>query len=130
MRILKAVQAYYPFREMGGPIVKVRALARALTHRGHDVSVLTADLGLAGREDVGMRIERCRWGWRAEQDGVEAIYLPTLAHYRAMTFNPHVIGFCRSSLRAFDLVHFYGLYDLLGPAVSFFLPPSWNSICY
>ena len=120
MRILKAVQAYYPFREKGGPIVKVRALAHALTQRGHDVSVLTADLGLAGREDVGMRIEKCSWGWRAEQDGVEAIYLPTLAHYRAMTFNPHVIRFCRSSLRAFDVVHFYGLYDLLGPAVSFF----------
>lgn len=120
MRILKAVQAYYPFREKGGPIVKVRALARTLAQRGHEVSVLTADLGLAGREDVGMRIERCNWGWRAEQDGVEAIYLPTLAHYRAMTINPHVVRFCRSSLSAFDVVHFYGLYDLLGPAVSFF----------
>jgi len=120
MHILMAVQAYYPFREKGGPIVKVRALARTLTQRGHNVSVLTADLGLAGREDVDMRVERCSWGWRAEQDGVEAIYLPTVAHYRAMTLNPRVIGFCRSSLRAFDLVHFYGLYDLLGPAVSFF----------
>ena len=30
MRILKVVQAYYPFQEKGGPIVKVRALARAL----------------------------------------------------------------------------------------------------
>jgi glycosyltransferase involved in cell wall biosynthesis len=120
MRILKAVQAYHPFREKGGPIVKVRALARALTQRGHEVSVLTADLGLADREDVGMKIEKCSWGWRAEQDGIEAIYLPTVAHYRAMTLNPRVIGFCRSSLRAFDVVHFYGLYDLLGPAVSFF----------
>ena len=35
MHILKVVQAYYPFREKGGPIVKVRALARALTRRGH-----------------------------------------------------------------------------------------------
>jgi glycosyltransferase involved in cell wall biosynthesis len=31
-----------------------------------------------------------------------------------------VIGFCGTSLRHFDLVHFYGLYDLLGPAVSYF----------
>jgi len=120
MHILKVVQAYYPFQEKGGPIVKVRALAGALAQRGHNVSVLTADLGLEGRADVDMKIERCPWGWRAEHDLVEAIYLPTVAHYRALTVNPRVIEFCRSALRSFDLVHFYGLYDLLGPAVSFY----------
>lgn len=120
MRILKVVQAYYPFQEKGGPIVKVRALARALARRGHDVSVLTADLGLASREDVDRSVERCRLGWRAKQDGIEIIYLPTAAQYRAITLNPRVLEFCRSALRTFDLVHFYGLYDLLGPAVSFF----------
>jgi len=55
-----------------------------------------------------------------EEDGVEAIYLPTLGRYRALTLNPRVIGFCRAHLRKFDLVHFYGLYDLLGPAVGYF----------
>ena len=120
MRILKVVQAYYPFQDKGGPIVKVRALARALTRRGHDVSVLTADLGLASYDDVDLRIERCRFGWRANHDSIEIIYLPTAARYRAITVNPRVLEFCRSALRTFDLVHFYGLYDLLGPAVSFF----------
>jgi glycosyltransferase involved in cell wall biosynthesis len=120
MYILKTVQAYYPFREKGGPVVKVRALARSLARGGHRVTVLSADLGLASRVDMEMKIERCRWGWRAEEDGVEAIYLPTLGHYRALTINPRLIEYCRSSLRAFDLVHFYGLYDLLGPTVSFF----------
>jgi glycosyltransferase involved in cell wall biosynthesis len=67
-----------------------------------------------------MKVERCPWGWRCEEDGVEAIYLNTLGHYRALTWNPRVIGFCRASLRRFDLVHFYGLYDLMGPAVSYF----------
>jgi glycosyltransferase involved in cell wall biosynthesis len=116
VRILKVVQAYYPFQEKGGPVVKVRALARGLVERGHQVTVLTADLGLGKRSGHGMKIERCKWGWRSEQDGVEAIYLSTLGHYRALTINPRVIGFCRASLMGFDLVHFYGLYDLLGPA--------------
>jgi len=116
VRILKVVQAYYPFQEKGGPIVKVRALARGLARRGHHVTVLTADLGLAGHNGLGMNFERCKWGWRSEQDGVEAIYLATLGNYRALTINPRVIGFCRASLTSFDLVHFYGLYDLLGPA--------------
>jgi glycosyltransferase involved in cell wall biosynthesis len=118
VRILKVVQAYYPFQEKGGPVVKVRALARGLTQRGHQVTVLTADLGLAGHNGRGMNFERGKWGWRSEQDGVEAIYLSTFGHYRALTINPRVIGFCRASLAGFDLVHFYGLYDLLGPAAS------------
>jgi glycosyltransferase involved in cell wall biosynthesis len=118
MRILKTVQAYYPFQEKGGPVVKVRALACGLVQRGHQVTVLTADLGLAGYNGRNANFERCKWGWRSEQDGVEAIYLASLGHYRALTINPRVIGFCRAHLMGFDLVHFYGLYDLLGPAVS------------
>ncbi len=117
MRILKVVQAYYPFQEKGGPVVKVRALARGLAQRGHDVTILTADLGLAERRENGMKFERYEWGWRSEQDGVKAIYLYTLAHCRALTINPRVVGFSRSLHREFDVVHFYGLYDLFGPVV-------------
>jgi glycosyltransferase involved in cell wall biosynthesis len=120
MRILKIVQAYFPFQERGGPVLKVRALARGLAQRGHEITVLTADLGLVGGNRLGIKAERCQWGWRAEQDGVEAIYLSTLAHHRAFTINPRVVAFCRASLGQFDLVHFYGLYDLLGPAVGYF----------
>jgi glycosyltransferase involved in cell wall biosynthesis len=120
MFILKTVQAYHPFREQGGPVVKVRALARALARRGHRISVLTADLGIVGRTDVDIEIKRSRWGWCAEEDGVQAIYLSTLVRYRALTVNLRLMEFCVSSLQAFDLVHFYGLYDLLGPTVSFY----------
>ena len=120
MRILKVVQSYYPFQEKGGTAVKVRALARGLAQRGHRVTVLTADLGLCNRNGHGIPLERCDWGWRSSQDGVEAIYLPSSGHYRALTLNPRVIGFCRASLGEFDLAHFYGLYDLLGPTVSYF----------
>jgi glycosyltransferase involved in cell wall biosynthesis len=120
MRILKVVQGYYPFQEHGGPVVKVRALAQGLVQRGHQVTVLTADLGLAGRTTNGARFEPCKWGMCSNQDGVNVIYLPTMAHYRALTLNPRVIGFSRTSVKSFDLVHFYGLYDLLGPIVGTF----------
>ena len=120
MRVLKAVQSYFPFQDRGGPVVKVRALAHGLVERGHQVTVLTADLGLARHEAFDASFEPCKWGWRAQENGVEAVYLSTLANYRALTLNPDVIGFCGASLRQFDLVHFYGLYDLFGPAVSYF----------
>lgn len=120
MRVLKTVQSYYPFQERGGTVFKVRALARSLVDRGHHISVLTADLGLKQHSENNFRVEICPWGWRAEQDGVEAIYLPTFGHFRALTINPGLMKFCGSSLSQYDLVHFYGLYDLLGPAVSHF----------
>src|SRR5271168_3036269 len=97
MRILKAVQSYFPFEDRGGPVVKVRALSRGLAQRGHSVTVLTADLGFSkhgGQNGFKTKVEHCRWGWRAEEDGVEAIYLSTIGHYRALTVNPNVIGFC------------------------------------
>jgi len=119
IRVLQVVQAYFPFEEHGGPVVKVRALARGLARRGHEVTVLTADLGLGGRE-ARIHAQRCPWGWRIEEDGVEAIYLSSVAHYRALTINPAALAFCRSALAEYDLAHFYGLYDLLGPAVSHF----------
>ncbi len=120
MRILKVVQAYYPFQEKGGPVVKVGALARGLVQRGHRVTILTADLGLRKYRDAGANFEACKWGWRSEQDGVEVIYLSTLCHYRAVTLNPRIIGFCRESMNRFDVAQIYGLYDWLGPAAGFF----------
>jgi glycosyltransferase involved in cell wall biosynthesis len=95
----------------------VRALAQGLARRGHQVTVLTADLGLAQRNGASPPIERSAWGYRIEENGVEAIYLPSRAHYRALTWNPGVIGYSRASLQDFDIVHCYGLYDLLGPVV-------------
>jgi glycosyltransferase involved in cell wall biosynthesis len=120
MRVLKVVQSYFPFQDRGGPVVKVRALARGLAKRGQQITVLTADLGFGKNYASDVKIQRCQWGWQAQEDGVETIYLPTVAHYRALTLNPRVVAFCRASISQFDLVHLYGLYDLLGPAVSFF----------
>jgi glycosyltransferase involved in cell wall biosynthesis len=120
MRLLMVVQSYFPFQERGGPVVKVRALAHGLTSLGHDVTVLTADLGLSKYVAEGMPAEKSRGMWTARENGVKAVYLPTIAHYRDITLNPNVIGFSRASLRDFQLVHFFGLYDTIGPVVSGF----------
>jgi glycosyltransferase involved in cell wall biosynthesis len=118
VNILHTVPAYYPFQEKGGPVVKVRALVRGLVQRGHHVTVLTPDLGLSKQAGSNLRAQSCEWGHRLELDGAEVVYLATIGSYRALTLNPRVIGFCKSALSRFDIVHFYGLYDLLGPAVS------------
>jgi glycosyltransferase involved in cell wall biosynthesis len=111
MRILNVSETYYPFLEWGGPPVKVRALSRGLAARGHHVTVLTADFGI--RKDS--RATRSPFGWRMEESGVEAIYLPSLLRYRALTWNPGISKFCRERIAEFDAVHIFGLYDLLGP---------------
>jgi glycosyltransferase involved in cell wall biosynthesis len=120
MRILKVVQSYFPFQERGGPVFKVRALATGLAKRGHQVTVLTADLGFGKGNGSQAGAERCRWGWTARSENVETIYLSTTGQYRAVTLNPGVFSFCRGSICHYDVVHLYGLYDLLGPAASYY----------
>lgn len=106
MRILHVTQTYHPFLERGGPTVKVRSIAEGLAKRGHQITVLTSWYGrpFAARQ--------------VQLGGVEVIYLKPFATYRAMTFNSGLLKFCKKRLRDFDLVHIYGIYDLLGPTVA------------
>jgi glycosyltransferase involved in cell wall biosynthesis len=121
MRILNVTETYAPFLEFGGPPVKVRALSEALARRGHEVTVLTADWGVEKRiqvQDTKVTAERSPFGWRLRENGVQAIYLPTWLRYRALSWNPAVKRYCRARLQNFDVVHIFGLYDLLGLAVA------------
>lgn len=118
MKILKVSQAYHPFLAAGGPPTKIRAIATRLARRGHHVTVLTADLGLRQNGYTAANFKLGRWGWTTEEDGVDAIYLPTLERYRSLTLNPGVIGFSREVAGTFDLAHLYGVYDLLGPPIA------------
>ncbi len=121
MRILNVTETYAPFLEFGGPPVKVRALSEGLARRGHQVTVLTADWGLEKRlqrQEEKITAERSPFGWRRNENGVQAIYLPTWMRYRTVSWNPAVKRYCRARLQNFDVVHIFGLYDLLGPAVA------------
>jgi glycosyltransferase involved in cell wall biosynthesis len=121
MRILNVTETYAPFLEFGGPPVKVRALSEGLARQGHIVGVLTADWGLEKRmaaQEGKTTTERSPFGWRRTENGVQAIYLPTWLRYRAVSWNPAVKRYCRARLQNFDVIHIFGLYDLLGPAVA------------
>jgi glycosyltransferase involved in cell wall biosynthesis len=117
MRILNVTQTYSPFFEYGGPPEKVRALSEGLVRLGHEVTVLTADWGLE-RRLAAMPGEppaaSSPFGKRHEENGVKAIYLPNWLHYRAASWNPALPGYLRARLGDFDVVHVFGLYDLLG----------------
>jgi glycosyltransferase involved in cell wall biosynthesis len=106
MRILHVTQTYHPFLERGGPTVKVRSIAEGLAQRGNQVTVLTSWYG------------RPFSARQVQLGGAEVMYLKPAATYRAMTFNSGLIKFCKKRLKNFDLVHIYGLYDLLGPVVA------------
>jgi glycosyltransferase involved in cell wall biosynthesis len=118
MRILKVTQSYFPFQERGGPAFKVRSIAQVLVRANHDVTVLTADLGFNHSLLSLAGATADKTGWRSHTDGIESVYLTTRYRYRSLTLNPGMIGFCRNQLKQFDVVHIYGLYDLLGPFVA------------
>ena len=108
MKILQVSYTYYPFLEMGGPPAKVQAIAEGVAGRGHDVTVLTPNHWNFGPTKV------CKMG------GLEVIYLRSIARYRVVSLNPGVVPFCLRRLREFEVVHIYGLYELLGLAVRYF----------
>ena len=118
MRILNVTQSYAPFFEFGGPPEKVRALSEGLANLGHEVTVLTADWGLERRlaELSGEPpAESSPFGKKREVRGVKAIYLANWFHYHAVSWNPALQRYLRARLQHFDVVHIFGLYDLLGP---------------
>ena len=128
VRILNVAQTYFPYVAEGGRPAKVRALSRKLAEHGHSVTVLSANLGLSEWSSIACSVQETAMGLQSTENGVVAIYLPTLARYRVLTINPRVIRFCRVHLSQFDLVHFYGLYDLLGPIISHYSRRQGNSL--
>jgi glycosyltransferase involved in cell wall biosynthesis len=121
MRILNVTESYAPFYEFGGPPAKVEALSRGLVEHGNDVTVVTADWGVEKRM-TGTQEEkeyrRSPFGWEGEDRGVKTTYLPTWLRYRATSWNPAIGRFLNARLGEFEIVHIFGLYDLLGPAVA------------
>jgi len=105
LRILSVTQVYPPATKASGQAQKVHAVTRHLARRGHHVTVLTARLGETAVLPNG---------------GVEVTCLPSTLRYRTLTLNCGVAEFCMRRLSGFDVVHLYGVYDLLGPAVASF----------
>jgi glycosyltransferase involved in cell wall biosynthesis len=121
MRILNVTQSYEPFFEFGGPPAKVLALSEGLAKMGNEVTVLSADWGLDKRlknEHGAELAEDSPFGRRRRKNGVTAIYLANWLQFRALSWNPALPRYLRTRLTGFDIVHIFGLYDILGVRVA------------
>ena len=106
LRILKISQTFAYF-DREGRTVHVRELGRSLVQRGHRVTVVTSSY--SPLRSVASR----------DIDGVEVIYLRPLAMFRTLSVDPGILPLALRRVGEFDLVHIYGVYDLLGPVTAY-----------
>jgi glycosyltransferase involved in cell wall biosynthesis len=111
VKILFVLPAYYPALDFGGPIPVAQDLARRLTARGHEVTVLTTNL-LTKDSKMGKKTEE------REVEGVRTVYLNSVARYHWVGVSPDVFGYLCRELASFDVVHLYGYREFLTLAVA------------
>jgi glycosyltransferase involved in cell wall biosynthesis len=101
MRILFVTPYYHPEFKFGGPPKRIHSLSIGLRRRGHEVSVITFDS------------ERPAARCRATYDGITVQYIPWLGwRLRQMPTRTREL---HSAMQESDIVHSYGLYNLLCP---------------
>lgn len=101
MRILQVTSVYYPELQFGGPPQKIHALSRGLAARGHQVQVVT----LAQSQRSANH--------QTTVEGISVQYLPWVgrgAWQAPVSWRPLV-----EAVRWAEVVHGYGLYNLLCP---------------
>jgi glycosyltransferase involved in cell wall biosynthesis len=105
VRILQVTSAYYPELQFGGPPQTIHDLSRGLTERGDDVRVVT------------FHSEQHRLRGQQLVDGIVVDYIPWLGS------GSWRIPLSRRSLaeavRWSEIIHCYGLYNLLCPLAAF-----------
>ena len=104
MQILQVAARYYPELQFGGPPQKIHALSRGLESRGHGVQVATLHSVQRSAQVV-------------EREGIDVHYLPWVG--RGTWQIPLGMGTLAAAIRQSDVVHCYGLYNLLCPAAAF-----------
>ena len=104
MRILQVTAAYYPELQFGGPPQKIHALSVALVRRGHEVRALTFHSGQPSAHQTMV------------YDGITVQYVPWLG-WQARPV-PGSLTAVQAGVQWAQLVHCYGLYNLLCPAAA------------
>ena len=104
MKILQVTVRYYPELQFGGPPQKIHALSCGLARRGHRVRVATLHSTQRSSRSV-------------EHEGIEVHYLPWVG--RGMWQAPLGMDTLATAMRKSDVVHCYGLYNLLCPSAAF-----------
>ena len=105
MKILFVTPYYYPEVQFGGPPRRIHTMSRHLIARGHAVRVLT------------FHSNRPQSTGNIEQDGVQTTYLPWLGS--GLRQIPSSKRAANDAVNRADIIHCYGLYNLLVPMASF-----------
>jgi glycosyltransferase involved in cell wall biosynthesis len=101
VRILQVTGVYYPELQFGGPPQKIHALSRGLAERGHDVRVVTLAHGQRSASH------------QTVVEGIPVQYLPWVGRKAwQLPLNWRVLA---EAMRWAEVVHGYGLYNLLCP---------------
>jgi glycosyltransferase involved in cell wall biosynthesis len=106
MRILFVTPYYYPDFHFGGPPQKIRSIARGLTLQGHDIRLATFDPKNATNRK------------QSSVDSVLIQYLPWVG--KGLRQFPLDRGSLSAAIKRADLVHCYGLYNLICPIAMHF----------
>ncbi len=101
MHLLQVTNTYFPELQFGGPPQKIHALSQGLAQRGHHVRVVSFDSQHPRASD-----ERT-------VDGVTVQYLPWVG--RGLRQCPTDWTLLDALVRETEIVHLYGLYNLLCP---------------
>lgn len=105
MRILFVTPYYVPALKFGGPPLKIHALAKGLRSRGHELQVITFDH------------DRKTSGAEKEIEGVAVQHLPWIG--RGLKQIPLRLSDLRYLIETAEIVHCYGLYNLICPIAAF-----------
>jgi len=102
VRLLQVTPTYYPELQFGGPPQKIHALSQGLAGMGYEVAVAT------------FHSTRPKARERVTLDGIAVQYLPWLG--KGSWQIPVDLRPLTALVQKADVVHCYGLYNLLGPA--------------
>ena len=112
MKILFVTQYNLFDPNAGGPVFKLRSLSNYLTDLGHNVTVITvnADYEFLKKESDFLS---------ELNNEVKIVSLRSICRFRSVTINPGIFSAAWKEIKRADVVHIFGLYDLLGPIVAF-----------
>jgi glycosyltransferase involved in cell wall biosynthesis len=105
MRILQVTSSYYPYLESGGLAQKTQELSSGLAKLDHEVRVITFD-----SQKTNARKART-------VDDVDVQYVPWIG--TANRRSPISLPIIQSAVDWADIIHCYGLYNLLCPSAAF-----------
>lgn len=109
MRILQVVPGISP--RFGGPSVALTGLARCLTSHGTDTTLLTTNADPAGRLDVPLND-------RVIRDGAAYVFHNAWRIGGRWGLAPSLLKTLRRTVKTYDLVHIYWLYDFVSIAAA------------